>query len=64
MHQTALLSLKKQFEGLSYKRTLKRGYAVIRNSDSRLISDKKAASEEDSLEIEFHDGKITTNSSD
>jgi exodeoxyribonuclease VII large subunit len=41
------------------KTILNRGYAIIRNSQNQVISNKAAALEEKSLVIEFKDGRVT-----
>ena len=45
-------------ETLSYKATLKRGYAVVRGDGAVVIS-KQAAAKAAALEIEFSDGRLT-----
>lgn len=37
---------------------MKRGYAIVRNNDKKVITKKARAEQEDSLIIEFQDGKI------
>jgi exodeoxyribonuclease VII large subunit len=41
------------------KTILNRGYAIIRNSQNQVISNKAAALKEKSLVIEFKDGRVT-----
>ena len=43
---------------LGYTETLKRGFAVVRG-DGELVTSKAAAARATSLEIEFHDGRLT-----
>ncbi|WP_164660294.1 exodeoxyribonuclease VII large subunit [Tropicibacter sp. Alg240-R139] len=48
---------------LGYEATLERGFAVIR-SDGKLVTSKEQASGATTLEIQFHDGRISTGGSD
>ncbi len=41
------------------KKVLKRGYAIIKNPNNKIISSKLAAEQEQQLIIEFQDGQIT-----
>jgi exodeoxyribonuclease VII large subunit len=54
-----LSALDRLRETLGYKETLKRGYAVVR-SEGNVITTSKAANAASVLEIEFHDGRMTT----
>ena len=45
-------------ETLGYKRTLARGYAVVRTQDDVVLTTRKAAKAAQNLEIEFADGKL------
>jgi exonuclease VII large subunit len=40
------------------KNILKRGYAIVKNPNNKIISSKLAAEQEQQLIIEFQDGKI------
>lgn len=53
--QDRLESLSRLLDTLSFKSVLKRGYAVVRNADGDVITDKDQAMECASLEIEFKD---------
>jgi exodeoxyribonuclease VII large subunit len=44
---------------LGYAETLRRGYAVVRDSDG-VITTRFAAETAGALEIEFHDGRFAT----
>ena len=43
---------------LSYRRTLARGYAIIRDQKMNLVSDKDAAIKAQDLKIEFNKGLL------
>ena len=55
-----LAALARLHETLGYQATLKRGYAVVRDGDGRLLPSAAKAKAADGLEIEFHDGRIAT----
>lgn len=56
--RTALSSQGKLLETLSYQATLKRGYAIVRDSDGQLIRSAKPASKAESFKITFADGDV------
>ncbi|MEL6599761.1 MAG: exodeoxyribonuclease VII large subunit [Pseudomonadota bacterium] len=51
-----LSALSRVLETLSYRATLARGYAVVRDGAGAVISDGKEAEAQSALEIEFRDG--------
>lgn len=57
---TKLVGLDRLRETLGYTATLKRGYAVVRDGTGTLISTATQAGAADTLEIQFHDGRIET----
>ena len=52
-----LTALARTLETLSYRKTLERGYAVV-HSSAGLVTSKKVAAKNATLEIEFSDGKL------
>lgn len=54
-----LASLDRLRETLGYRETLRRGYAVVRG-DGEVVTTTAAAEAAGALEIEFHDGRVTT----
>ncbi|UVC09029.1 exodeoxyribonuclease VII large subunit [Rhizobium sp. TH2] len=57
-HRQTLLAQDRILQSLSYKNVLKRGYAVIRGDDERVLSSAAMISEGDALSIEFADGAV------
>lgn len=57
-HRQTLLAQDRILQSLSYKNVLKRGYAVIRSEDDRVLSSAATIAAGDSLSIEFHDGSV------
>jgi exodeoxyribonuclease VII large subunit len=57
--QTALAAQGKLLETLSYQATLKRGYALVRDSEGKLIRSASPAASAASLKISFADGDVT-----
>jgi exodeoxyribonuclease VII large subunit len=53
----ALDSASRLLEGFSYKATLERGYAVVRDADGSPVTRAKAIKSGASLEVEFSDGR-------
>jgi exodeoxyribonuclease VII large subunit len=53
-----LLHLQKRLENSSLKATLRRGYAVIKNTDGTIISSAQSGHEEDQLIAQLNDGEI------
>lgn len=51
-------ALDRMRQTLGYQETLKRGYAVVRG-DEGVLTSKAAAEKSSTLEIEFHDGKLS-----
>lgn len=58
-HSQKLASLSRVLETLSYKSTLSRGYAVLRNAKGRVLPTAALAGAEASVVIELQDGQIT-----
>ncbi|WP_102226645.1 exodeoxyribonuclease VII large subunit [Acidimangrovimonas sediminis] len=56
--RTRLDALDRMRATLGYQETLKRGFAVVRG-DGHVVTSKSAAEAAQSLEIEFHDGRLT-----
>lgn len=52
-------SLKHRLENGSLQATLQRGYAVIQNSEGKIIDRASLAQKESKLKARFHDGEIT-----
>ena len=57
--RTALAAEAKMLETLSYQATLKRGYALVRDSDGRLIRSAAIAAGTDQFKVSFADGDVT-----
>ncbi|MEO0343121.1 MAG: exodeoxyribonuclease VII large subunit [Pseudomonadota bacterium] len=57
--RTRLTALERLRETLGYKATLRRGYAVVRDSAGHVVPTKSAAVAASGLSIEFQDGDIT-----
>ena len=60
-----LASRRRQLEGsanllasLSYQRVLQRGFALVRDSDGRMVREAAAVHTGDALELEFRDGRV------
>lgn len=49
---------------LGYGETLRRGYAVIRDQDQKVVTGLKAAKKATNLEVEFHDGRLALTQGD
>ena len=45
-------------EALSYTATLKRGYAVVRDTDGKLVRSRELAARESELTVQFSDGDL------
>ncbi len=58
--RSQLDGLERLRETLGYKATIKRGYAVVRGADGAVLSTAKTAKAAGVLEIEFKDGRFTT----
>ena len=43
---------------LSYQSVLQRGFALVRDSDGRMLRSASAVQAGDRLDIEFHDGRV------
>jgi exodeoxyribonuclease VII large subunit len=56
--RTALTAEAKLLETLSYQATLKRGYAIVRGTDGRLIRSAGLASGTDEFKVSFADGDV------
>ncbi|KJS24819.1 MAG: exodeoxyribonuclease VII large subunit, partial [Hyphomonadaceae bacterium BRH_c29] len=56
--ETALASQAKLLETLSYQATLKRGYAIVRDTDGKLLRSAGPAANAPSLKISFADGDV------
>jgi exodeoxyribonuclease VII large subunit len=56
--RTALTAEAKLLETLSYQATLKRGYAIVRGTDGRLIRSAGLASGADEFKVSFADGDV------
>ncbi|MEM1431711.1 MAG: exodeoxyribonuclease VII large subunit [Pseudomonadota bacterium] len=61
--RTRLDSLTRLLSTLSYKGTLARGYAVVRDAEGRVLTGIGAARAADALEIEFSDGRLALDGS-
>jgi exodeoxyribonuclease VII large subunit len=58
--RTAALNTEaKMLETLSYQATLKRGYALVRGTDGRLIRSAEIAAGTDEFKVSFADGDVT-----
>ena len=62
--QTNLLALKNRLRNGSLQATLRRGYAVIQNTQGRIINQAKLARNEKELTARFHDGKVRLKATD
>lgn len=51
-------NLSNLLNSLSYKSSLKRGYAVVRSFDGKVIADQASAKLNEQLNIEFYDGSV------
>lgn len=56
--RSALMAHDRILQSLSYKNVLKRGYAVIRGEDDRVLSSAAAVKDGAAIAIEFADGRI------
>ncbi len=56
--RTALASQGKLLETLSYQATLARGYAIVRDTDGKLIRSASPAASADALKLTFADGDV------
>ena len=56
--KSILFSHSRLHNSLNYKRTLSRGYAIVRDKDMRLVRDKAQAFKEKDLRVEFEDGFV------
>ena len=56
--KSILFSHSRLHNSLNYKRTLSRGYAIVRDKDMRLVRDKAQATKEKDLRVEFEDGFV------
>jgi len=56
--QAHLAGLARLFDGLGYRATLARGYAVVRGAGGQVVTTRVAAAVAGALEIEFADGKL------
>ena len=50
----------KLLNSLSYHEVLRRGFALVRGDDGTMMRSVKTAGEQQTLEIEFHDGRLAT----
>ena len=57
---TKLAQLSQLLASYSYEHTLKRGFALVRTMEGALIGSAKAAKNEVTLRLSFHDGSVTT----
>ena len=55
---SALNTEAKMLETLSYQATLKRGYALVRGTDGRLIRSAEIAAGTDEFKVSFADGDV------
>ncbi|MEO0999429.1 MAG: exodeoxyribonuclease VII large subunit, partial [Pseudomonadota bacterium] len=53
-----LAATARMLEGLGYRATLARGFAVVRSGEGTVLSDRATAAGAPSLEIEFRDGRL------
>ena len=54
-----LIKQKSMFMLLDYKKTLKRGYSIVKH-DGKILTTSKSLKNGDLLNIDFYDGKINT----
>ena len=54
-----LSSNNRLLESLNYKKTLNRGYAIIKDQDKSIVESKKVANQHKLVNIIFSDGEIT-----
>lgn len=64
--QTRITALREKLETrdrlrqtLGHTETLSRGYAIVRNAQGQVMTSKPQAELEPTLEVQFHDGKVT-----
>lgn len=57
--QDKVQTLRKRLDNGSLQATLRRGFAMVRNTEGRVIDHAAAAQEERALKIRFHDGEIS-----
>ena len=57
LKKNSLTALERQLLILSYKKTLKRGFSVVRY-EGKIITDEKYIKVNDSFEIEFYDNNL------
>jgi exodeoxyribonuclease VII large subunit len=63
LRQERLAGAMRVAESVGPQATLNRGYAIVRGDGGALVPDKKTASTQSSLEIEFRDGRFTMSKS-
>lgn len=56
--KSALSAHDRVLQSLSYRNVLKRGYAIIRDANDRVLASAAAVSDGDRLSIEFADGRV------
>ncbi len=61
--ENRLSSSLKMMSSLSYQNVLKRGFAIVKNEDGKLLSTAKLAKEAQVLSLEFSDGELKVGSS-
>lgn len=59
-HRERLKVVKARLEGVSLQQTLKRGYAVARDRDGKVITRKEGLKKDDVLALDFADGEVKT----
>ena len=58
-HKSKLLELGRLCESLSYKKTLERGYVIVRDEDQKIVDNSKEAINSKHLILEFKDDRLS-----
>ena len=58
-YQSKLTELARLSDSLSYRKTLERGYVIVRNIDHLILGSSKEAKNAKSINLEFKDGKVS-----
>ena len=58
-HKSKLLQLERLCESLSYRKTLERGYVIVRGKDQKIIDNSKEAINSNHLVLEFKDDRLS-----
>ena len=57
--KNVLINFSRLHDSLSYRRTLSRGYTIVRDKEMKLLRNKVEANKEKFLNIEFEEGLLS-----